>query len=264
MWLGIVGQRFNTTYYCQSGDQGCDMYYDGSRYLYLSTHWQAPDRLYRYDTQGGTWTYWNYPADSSAYYLRPGVITGIGGTLFIPRGGNTATMFKFDLGTTTMSGVTMPPTYYAATVAIPEDNKILVYGGVTGFYYYYPATNTWSDPLLPNVPVYGYYTNMAMVGDTSGNIYYCRGNNTQLCYRNNTNVGGTWVTIATTPATIGYQGGSVAWLGGYLYLSRGTNGNSVYKYDPVANSWSTLATSPVSTITTGSAMVGVGTSATQS
>ncbi len=250
----------NSTYYCWQGY--CDMQYDGSRYLYLSTYWQNPDRLYRYDTQLGTWTYWNYPIDG-AVASYPGHLAMLGNTLLSVRGGGTTQMYKFDIGTTTMSTVSVVPTSYSAMVTIAEENKVLVYAGVTGFYYYYPATNTWSDPLVPNVPVYGNYTNMAMVGDTSGNVYYCRGANTQVCYMYNTNIGGTWAALPTTPATIGQQGGSLAWLNGHLYLSRGTNGNTVYKYNTnngVGGTWTTLSASPVSTITTGSAMVGVGSS----
>lgn len=239
----------NATYYCQTY---CDMVYDGSQYLYLSTDYSNPDRLYRYDTSAGTWSQRaNQPADS---YLRDGQKLVIAGDyIYTPRGGGTNTFVRYSITGNSWSTATNLPgaTTYSSTVYIPEDNKIIVYGGVTGFWDYYPANNSWSDPLA--AATYGIDTGQNITYDGSNAFYHCPTGSYCYKYTISTN---TWTTTAAAPAAFA-AGVSAVWSGSYLYVYRGTT-NNFYRYDPVGNSWATMTASTTYGMYPGSGMVASG------
>ena len=237
----------NATYYCENY---CDMAYDGSQYLYLTTSWQSPDRFYRYDTSAGTWSQRaNFPSDG---YIQYNNLVVAGNYVYTPRGAGTNTFARYSIaGNTWDSAANLPGiTYYGATVYIPEDNKIMVYGGVTGFWDYYPDNNSWSDSM--SAPTYGSELGQSMVTDSSNNIYYIRGTTTTSVYKYD---GTSWSSITALPANA-RSGASIAWDGTYLYAHLGDIANTFYRSVP-GSAWSTM-TAPPATLSIGAAMVASG------
>ena len=242
----------NSTYYCENY---CDMVYDGSQYIYLSTSWDNPDRFYRYNVTNGTWTrLTNAPIDGAFVY--GSTLVKVGNYIYVPRSNSTRTFYRYSiLGNSWDTATDLPaPTYYASAVYDDDNNRIIVYGGVTNFWYYYPETNSWSDPLY--VPTYTYDQGENFVSDGAGNFYWCIGRGSYTCYKYNSTVSPpTWTALPNTPANLGDRGVSVAWDGTNLYVNQGNWGNSFYKYN--GSSWSTLS-SPPATLGIGSAMVASG------
>jgi|GEM_PF-952652 len=237
----------NTTVHCQGN---CDILYDGSRYLYWATDWNNPDRLYRYDTQTGAWSLMaNAPGDQ--VFTTGHRMTIFGDDIYFLRGANTKLHYRYNITGNTWSQAADLPVFstYQTPLAIPEDNKIMIYAGITSIIDYYPATNTYSDPL--GAPTYGQDSNAQMVADQNGNIWYCAGAGQNVCrkYEIATN---TWTTTAAAPNTMGTT--PVAWSGTRLYADRGNYENRFYEYNPTTNTWSTK-TSPTYNIGDGGAMV---------
>jgi hypothetical protein len=237
----------NTTVHCQGN---CDIIYDGSLFLYWATDWNNPDSLYRYNTQLGTWTRMaNAPGDQ--VFFTGHRMTLFGDYIYFLRGANTKLHYRYSILTNTWSQAADLPfiSYYQTPLAIPEDNKIMIYAGITNFIDYYPATNTYSDPL--GVPTYGQDSNAQMVADQDGNIWYCAGAGQNVCYKYviATN---TWTATSAAPNTMGTT--PVAWSGTRLYADRGNYENRFYEYNPTTNTWSTK-TSPTYNIGDGGAMV---------
>ncbi|OGK21474.1 hypothetical protein A3C23_05065 [Candidatus Roizmanbacteria bacterium RIFCSPHIGHO2_02_FULL_37_13b] len=238
----------NTTYYCQSY---CDLEYDGSRYIYGVTDWYAPDRIYRFDTQVGTWAFMaSAPLDGS---ISTGVKLAIfGNYVYTLRGVSTRTFYRYSIsGNTWSTAADVPYAYYGSLISVPEDNKIIVYASPTNFFDYYPATNSWSDPL--RAVTYGADAGQQTVSDGAGNIYYCIGAGSTACYKY-TIATDTWVALTAAPATIG-SGSSVAWDGTNLYAHRGNYANTFYQFN--GSTWA-AKTSPPATLTVGSSMVASG------
>lgn len=242
----------NSTYYCENY---CDMVYDGSRYIYFSTSWYDPDRFYRYDTQLGTWSRMADAPINNAFHYGTSLVK-VGDYIYTPRGNNTRTFYRYSITNNTWDTAADLPaiTYYASAVYDDDDNRIIVYGGRTNFWYYYPETNSWSDPLY--VPTYTYDQGNNFISDGSGNFYWCPGRRIEYCYKYVVSTG-TWLTTTNAPATLGERGVSVALSGQYLYVNRGNYGNTFYRYDTNGDSWTTL-TSPPATLGTGSSMVSSG------
>jgi hypothetical protein len=245
----------NTTYNCSGY---CDMVYDGSRYLYLATGWQNPDRLYRFDTQANLTSAWsqmaNLPIDGA---LNSGISLSILGDYIItPRGAGGKLMYKYSINGNAWSSATNLPyaNSYASTISIPEENKIIIYTGPSSFFDYYPLTDSYSDVL--EVPSYTYNQGQNFVSDNNGNFYYCLGRNTSNCYKYEVATK-TWTSLANPPTILGNTGVSLAYTDNKLYVNRGSNGNTFYMYDTVGGTWTTKA-SPPATITDGSAMIASG------
>lgn len=244
----------NTAYYCESG---CDMVYDGSRYLYMTTSWYGPDRFYRYDVIANTWTRMGDALIDGAWGEGTNMVL-VGSSIYAMRSSNTRDFYKFNIGTTAWGvGVSVPaPTTYASMIYIPETNKIMAYGGISSFWSYDVATETW-DETLAYTPSYTFDQGQNLVSDGAGAFYWCLFRNTANCYKYG--VGGTWGAITNAPTTFGYQGGNLAMGGTAVFANLGSNSNAFYKYTPSSNSWSTM-TAPPATLGDGSFMVGVGAS----
>lgn len=125
------------------------------------------------------------------------------------------------------------------------NNKIYVNPGYydRSFYIYDIATNTW-DEITTDPPPFDSYYGSSMVFDGSRYIYWTRGSNTTTFYKYDTqgSPGARWTQLANVTAGVHY-GSQLVYKDGYIYTMRGANvlDNPLYKYDPVANSWTTLS-----------------------
>jgi len=245
----------NTTFYADTTGH-TSMTYDGSQYLYIATSWSSPDRLYRYDTINGGFTKMtDAPIDGAFYTNSDSVLAN--GYIYIPRGNGYKTLYRYSISGNSWDTATDMPGYtnYNSAVYDSDGQRIIFYGGYTNFWYYYPTTNSWSDTLSGPTLMPAGDAAQNLVGDSSGNLYLCRGgNSTTDCYKYTASTN-SWSTLSVLPATA-YAGTSVAWDGTYLYANRGTNGTGFYRCIP-GDSWSTLSSSPA-TILQGSAMVASG------
>ena len=219
----------------------------GTDYLY-TPRGASTNVFYRYNINANTWT---------TSTVLPSTINTSGniavrnGAIYIMRGTNTATLYRYnisnvDIGATnTWSTLTNTPgnTQYAG----------LVYNSSEDYFYLFQGNNTlnwWKfDPDagatgtfigsadLPNTPGTG-----ADVIYANSNVYYRRGNSSNLFYRYDIALN-SWITATTAPATFADDNKGVK-AGNYLYFFRGSNTNSFYRYDLSGNSWITAGTSP--------------------
>lgn len=145
----------------------------------------------------------------------------------VPHGMNTGSALSYDL----------------------DANEIYATTGITrNFYKYSVANNSWtemSQDLLPNNVSDGselvYY---------NGYVYVSRVNGAQFWRYDVDGVAGSrWSQLTSSTAAPG-AGGSMVRNGNYIYMARGANTTSFYRYDINAGTWSTLTSVPAN-ITTG-------------
>lgn len=226
----------NTTGYCQTY---CDLAYDGSRYLYMATDWQNPDYFMRYDTQsGGAWALRGRPPLDGSFSNGLDLVR-VGNDYYTLRGAGTRTLYKFtsDAGIGSWGAVADSPmvTSNAALEYDADNNRIIVYTDVGSMLYYYPLTNSWSQP-LQGPPTNGYALGQSLTNDGT-NIYFCRGQGTNTCYKY-TVATNTWAALSVVPAGIYYS--PVAYAGGYLY----TGYSGFYQMNTTTGVWATLTAMP--------------------
>ncbi|NTU46069.1 hypothetical protein HGA88_00390 [Candidatus Roizmanbacteria bacterium] len=223
--------------YCESY---CDLVYDGSRYIYMNSSWQNPDRFYRLDLTNLTWTQMaNAPMDNAFYYANDMVLYN--GDIYTMRGGGTNTFYKYSIsGNTWTQAANIPINVnYGTLIADPDNNRLIMSGEFGDFRYYYPSSNTWSS-LVNGPPANSLYGGKAWASDGNGNFYFCRGQNTSTCYKYvlATNV---WTTLSSAPVSLGNEGVSLIFTGGFLYVGRGNNGGEFYQYNPTNDTWTAKA-----------------------
>jgi len=243
----------NTTAYCQTY---CDLVFDGNQYIYFSTDWGAPDRLYRFDINTRGWSQRaNLPLDGSLSTATDMVM--LGDDIYTMRGASTKTFYKYNTVSNTWTTVKDLPylTYYGALAYDSDNNRIITQIGVSEFIYYYPTDNNWSNSLTaPLSNAFG--TGNSMESDGAGNLYLCRGQSTTTCYKY-TIATDTWTAIgAISGTTLGANGTSLAFYNNALYVNRGSSGNNIYRYNVATNDWTTAGlNSPAATLGDGANMV---------
>lgn len=186
--------------------------------------------------------------------------TVLGDYIYVNRDLNTNSFYRFNVGTTAWETITNTPqlSQYAGVVGVGDTATGFVYvfrGNSTyDFWKYNPRNNSFlglND--LPNTPSTGadfiYLNNW---------VYFRRGSNSASFYGYNTSIGGTWVTLANTPASFNDDVKGVR-AGNYLYHLRGGGSTAFYRYDPsvgVGGTWATLLATPAAlAINYGSALV---------
>lgn len=184
----------------------------------------------------------------------------LGDYIYVNRDLNTSSLYRFNVGTTAWETLTSAPqlSQYVGVVGVGDTATGFVYvfrGNSTyDFWKYNPRNNSFLGLTdLPNTPSTGadftYLNNW---------VYFRRGASSASFYGYNTAVGGTWVTLANTPATFADDVKGVR-VGNYLYHLRGGGTTSFYRYDPsvgVGGTWVTMLATPASlTINYGSALV---------
>lgn len=237
----------NNSGYCQTY---CDLVYDGSRYIYLATDWQNPDYFMRYDTQsGGVWVVRGRPPLDGSFSTALDLLR-VGDDYYTLRGAATRTFYKYTYATNTWSQIADSPfpTSYSALAYDSDNNRIAVYMDIGGLLYYYPATNTWSQP-LQGPPGNG--ANLGQSVTTDGtDIYFCRGQGTNVCYKFIVATN-TWTALPVMPAAVWYS--AIVYNGGYLYVTNG-NGNNFYRLNVGTGVWASL-TAPPAAFQEGSSLV---------
>lgn len=285
--------------------------YDGSQISYDSTSnaiyyisgWTNPF-LYKYDLSTQTWV--SLP-DAPAPFAGGASMRNVDGTLYMLRGSQTNTFWKYDIDKvswktptvglfgTEFRGTDYRPFNSGANIVKGDesfyylvrgnyDNMFLRYDGdsgeavemasvPSGFYLgsslaydstqnkiyaissqyttklfvYDIATDVWTEVSTDPPPV-DPGTGASMTYDGSQYLYWIRGAGTVSAYRYDTqgNAGNRWSSITNAPGALGY-GAEAVYKDGLLYVLRGNNvaNNPLYRYDPDANSWTTLAGAPI-------------------
>lgn len=133
-----------------------------------------------------------------------------------------------------------------------DDGEIYATTGNTrNFYKYTIATNSWEEITTDLLP-YNIADGSEMVYDGSGNLYLSRVNGAGFWkYDIDGTPGSRWTQMTNSTGTPG-AGGSIVRNGSYIYMIRGSNTASFYRYDIGANTWSDplVADAPVN-VTTG-------------
>ena len=174
-----------------------------------------------------------------------GNITSYDGAMYMLRGSNTTTMYKYVYATDTWSTLSTTPaaTRYVGMTYNPTEDLIYVFRGNSTYEWwkYDPDTDTYVGPTdLPNTPGSG-----ADVIYATNYIYYRRGNNSNLFYRYNI-ASGLWETRANAPATFNDDNKGIR-AGSNLYFFRGSNTTSFYSFNLTSQTWTTLGVTPANT-----------------
>ena len=168
--------------------------------------------------------------------------------------GNIPRMYSITTNTWT-SKATAPAAFSSGSVAAYSGSGDFIYvfrGNITkDFFRYSISGNSWSNLASSSVNASG--TGDAMV-HPGGNFIYATHNGT--AFHRYTISTDTWDTsLAAAPATPG-QGADLVYPGSgdYIYLLRGNNTSTLYRYSISGDSWTTLAAAPAN-IPSGGAMV---------
>lgn len=220
------------------------VHYSGNLY---ATRGYSTTTIYRYNISTDTW--FTTTTGGAALTTVPASLNEDGNIsikndeIFIARGINTNTFYKYNITSNSWSTLTTTPqtTRYVGTVYNAVDDYVYVFRGNStyDFWKYNPTTNAYLGPAdLPNTPGSGadlvYY---------NGYLYLARGNNSQNFYRYNLSTNAWDSALANTPVAFNNDTKGVA-AGSYLYFFNGSN-NSFHRYDPSGATWTTLtATAP--------------------
>jgi hypothetical protein len=180
---------------------GGALIYDGSRYIY-AIRGEGDDTFWRYDTSADSWEALDN-ADFGAVEKQVNNAIGYGG----------------DLAYDTLN------------------NKVYVMQGNTrsGMAIYDVMSGSWNQ--TANIPALAYYGGRIEYDSTSNAIYCFTGWDKPFFFKYEIS-GDTWSKLTDVPAAIGY-GGSMKKIGSYLYVARGANTTTLYKYKISKNSWVT-------------------------
>ncbi|MGI8586489.1 MAG: kelch repeat-containing protein, partial [Chloroflexia bacterium] len=220
-------------------------YYNGTTYAITST-------VQRFDPVGNTWQFMAplpVPFDNMES-------CAMNGKIYVPGGYNGAAAsnvnYIYDVaGNTWTTGAPVPSApgnLWSTVVCNAATNKVYAIGGynlsapLASNYIYDATANTWSSGA--NIPVATYGSDGGLIG---GNIYMAGGLLGTTTYAYNL-AGNTWSTVA--PMAVGcYFGASGVSPDNRLYIAGGgfcSNGASptgrTERYDPVANTWTTVDT----------------------
>lgn len=210
----------------------------------------AVNTLYIYDIASNTWS--NGAPLPQALYL-PG-FGAINGKVYVASGNNGTsevnTLYVYDVASNTWSTGPVVPTPVTGPGSVVYQGKLYLFGGaapfpttVTTTQIYDPVANSWSsgpNMVVPRLWFYG-----AAVDNTS--IVAPGGDQSPgIPINDNEQFTGTWAVRAPLPYTA--RGPFAVSDGTYVYIGGGYDGSSVHtdtlRYDPVANTYTTLAPAP--------------------
>ncbi len=247
--------------------------YDGSQIsydsetqaVYLTSGWTNPF-LYKYDLATQTWS---KIADAPTNVLSGSAMKNINGTLYILRGGNTTTFWKYNIEKASWQvpnmglfgvdfrGTDYLPFGYGAEIVKGNSNYYyMVRGNYDNLFVRYNAT-TGEATRMAAAPE-GYYIGSAMVYDSTQNkIYTIPSQYVQRLYVYDIGTD-TWSEESNdTPPLAPGNGSSMYYDGSrYIYWLRGTT-NALYRFDTQGSSgakWSAMASAPA-TIGTGGDLI---------
>lgn len=218
---------------------------DGS-YIYLLA--QGDKHFSRYLPQENRWQ----TLADAPHFSYPGVsMAVIGDYIYVIFGGYQKDFARYSIATNTWESLTDAPDLVDNGGSIATDGTYIyaIRGiGTTDFWRYDPAANTWATKA--STP--GSMSSGAGVIYYSGNLYATRGAGTGTLYRYNIS-SDTWFATATGGATMTTAPGTfseattITLKSDEIYVLRGINTNSYYKYNITSNAWSTLTNTPQTT-----------------
>lgn len=218
---------------------GASLGYDGNE-IYLLRGLGSLD-FWKYDSEENTWQSLRAPP---ATINRGASLSYKSGYFYTPRG-DSNTFYRYEIATNlwiTLPNIPAPAVSYSSHNSDILGNFFyynLDYG-TTGFYRMDLGTTTWST--LPGLPQPSYYVGAVAVGDTNtGHVYLFRGNGSYDFWKYNprSNSFEGAVDIPVAPST----GADLLYDGNYLYMNRGSNSNSMYRYG-IGGTWQTVANAP--------------------
>jgi len=220
----------------------------GSSFVYDSTNdkiyaisgTNAAQRLFVYDIDSDIWS--EETQDPIPLAVGAGSNMTYDGAryIYLLRGGSTNTFYRYDtqaIAGSRWSAMTVASgTIGAGSDLSYKSGYIYATRGLNtlSFYRYDVAANTWSDPLVTDLPSGATFTSDAfLVGIGSDQIYGCRGANTASCYVYSI-TGNSWTVLPTAPAN--FTTGAAAAGDGtsriFAIAGAGTNtfSNGLYSY----------------------------------
>lgn len=226
------------------------------KYNIAKATWHVPNRgFFGTEYRGTDYQPFNYGAE---------LVKGDGNYYYMTRGNFDNQFVRYDSSSGTAVKMKGAPVgfYNGSAMTYNEDTSEIYAIGSTyepRLFTYDIATDSWSeqeDDPLPVDPSSG----SSLAYDGSQYIYWIRGTSTTF-YRYDTQaVAGTrWSQMANAPGAFGY-GSVIIYKGGYIYAMRGNNvaSNPFYRYDPGANSWTTLSGLPIDVYNDGTLVDGGG------
>lgn len=211
------------------------------RYNIAKSSWQIPAMgLFGTEFRGTDYRTFGYGAQ---------IVKGDQDYYYLTRGNYDNLFIRYDSATGESVHMADPPVgfYTGSSITYDEDaNKIYVIGSQydQNFYVYDIATDTWSTLSSDPLPITS-SSGSSLRYDGSRYVYWISGGSTTTFYRYDTqaSAGSRWSSLlAAAPGTLSY-GAQLVYNGGYIYTLRGNNvaNNPFYRYDPDADSWTTLS-----------------------
>ncbi len=206
-----------------------------NKIYFVSSYWQ---KLFVYDIATNTWSEDDNPPALPNQYGSTLTFDG-SRYLYWTRGGGSS-FYRYDyLANSGSRWSTMANIPYAGNSAslVYKDGYIYATRGdaTLSFYRYDVAANTWSDPLVADLPstTYRAYYGAALADGRDGYLYFVKGENSYHFLRYSI-ANNTWEVMPRLPANVTSGGGMVNGGDGRLYLLAGngtaTFGDGVYTY----------------------------------
>ncbi|USN53605.1 MAG: fibronectin type III domain-containing protein [Candidatus Nomurabacteria bacterium] len=211
----------------------------------------------RYDVTAGEWnsivspaassTNVNNPEDELMAYVPNGAdCADADGCLFLARGSNSNTFWRYDIGAKTWNSLTniTASVYYGGSLCYDGNNNIFIARGAntTSVYNYSISGNSFSSLTSPGA--IGNGGAITCLGDN--NFYLLRGNNQPSFYHYN----GSWTTETNIPVAQANLGAAATNDGTYIYVMAGNLRGSFFRFEPGVG-WTELPGLPTSSYYTG-------------
>lgn len=198
-----------------------------NKIYFISSYWQ---KYFVYDIVTDTWTEDDTPPALPNQY---GAALAYDGSRYIywSRGGGTFYRYDYlaDSGSRWVQMTNMPGAGNNTSLVYKDGYIYAIRGDATlSFYRYDVAANTWSDPLVADLPssTYRAYYGEDLADGGDGYLYLVRGENSYHFLRYSIS-GNTWEVMPKLPANVTTGGGLVNGGDGKLYLLAG-NGTATY------------------------------------
>lgn len=259
---------------------------NGTGYIYQMKGYGTPD-MWRYNITSGQWesvgtpttasTVGNTGEDGLMVYVATGVnqCLDAGGCLFVFRGANTATFWRYNIGartwTTNLTTTNLGTLYYGASACVAGNTLYALRGNNTLNLYSYDLTaadpgNAWTVatslpgthtgagayPASPTAANVGYGASVTCLGST---VYATKGYQTYYSNHFYSFSGGVWSQQTVTPQRLGPgaaivgvpNGASCADATGCIFALMGYRRGDWYRYDIGATTWTKLNDIPTAT-----------------
>lgn len=238
---GSTLRNIDGTLYMMRGGGGNNFY----KYNITKDSWMIPNtNLF------GDWFRGSY---NRAFSYGADIVKGDGDNYYMTRGNYDNLFIRYNGVTgeaTKMADAPVGPYYGSDLVYDSTNNKIYMTGGVyyRRLFVYDVATDAWSEE-VSDPPPFDTTNGSAMAYDGSRYIYWSRGgSNTFQRFDTQGTAGAKWSSLVNTPGSLGW-GSDMVVKDDYIYVLRGSNTLSFYRYGPLSDSpvWSDPAVADLPT-----------------